>query len=190
MDPLRQDAGESGEPFSEFFRVYGEKAYNFAYRLVGNEQDARDLVQEAFARSFAHKQRYDASRPFESWLCRILHNIYLDEARRYARKHVVSIDAPAPFPDQSWDEILRAQDADPGEAMLQEEQEAMIQKALEALTVEYRTAVVLCDIEGLSYDEISRVMACPVGTVRSRIHQGRALLRRNFEKLQKGGTRQ
>ncbi len=74
MDP----AGD----FSELIRRCGEKAYNFAYRLAGNEQDARDLVKEAFTRAYEHFGSYDPDRPFDSWLLRILHTVFLDGVRR------------------------------------------------------------------------------------------------------------
>jgi RNA polymerase sigma-70 factor (ECF subfamily) len=181
MDP----AGD----FSELIRHCGEKAYNFAYRLAGNDQDARDLVQEAFSRAYSHFGSYDRSRPFDTWLLRILHNIYLDGVRRYAHGHTVSLDAPAPVEDSSWEEILPGADREPTEGLERRESDVLLQRALEEVPVHYRTAVTLCDIEGLSYDEISRVMACPIGTVRSRIHQGRTLIRKAYERLEKKGGR-
>jgi len=164
-------------------RRHGDKAYNFAYRLSGNESDARDLVQEAFSRAFEHRDRYDSSRPFEAWLIRILHNIYLDGVRRYEKSHVVSIDAPSPIEDAGWEEILPSPDSEPIDAAIQKERDHMVQNALKRLPVHYRTAVTLCDIEGLSYERIGQVMACPVGTVRSRIHQGRLMLKKTFQEL-------
>ncbi len=175
--------------FSELIAKHGEKAYNFAYRLSGNEHDARDLVQGAYAKAYAHFKDYDPNRPFDSWLCRILHNIYLDGVRLYAHGHVVSLDAPAPVDDSSWDEILPGDDPDPTAGLTRKEEDAFLQKALNSVPVHYRTAVTLCDVEGLSYEEISKIMACPVGTVRSRIHQGRALIREAYEKLERSGRK-
>ena len=82
--PSRGEPGPGGasEAFSALIRECGEKAYNFAYRLSGNEADARDLAAEAFARAYEHFGRYDPDRPFETWLFRILHNVYLDEIGR------------------------------------------------------------------------------------------------------------
>ena len=177
------------EAFSELLRLHGEKAYNFAYRLAGNEADAKDLAQEAFARAFESFESYDRSQLFEPWLLRILRNIYLDGVRRYSHGHNVSLDAPASG-DSSWEEILpAASDPEPGSGQVRTENDAMAQRALNAVPVHYRTAVTLCDIERLSYEEIARIMSCPVGTVRSRVHQGRLLIRREFEKLEKSGKR-
>ena len=175
--------------FSELLRHCGEKAYNFAYRLAGNEQDARDLVQEAFARAYEHFGSYDRSRPFEAWLLRILHNIYLDGVRRYAHGHTVSLDAPAPVEDTSGDEILPGPDAQAGAGLERRESGELLQKALLSVPVHYRTAVTLCDVEGFSYEQIGKIMACPVGTVRSRIHQGRVLVRQAYEKLEGKGEK-
>jgi RNA polymerase sigma-70 factor (ECF subfamily) len=185
----RGDDGEAPLDFSELIRKCGEKAYNFAYRLAGNESDARDLTQEAFVRAYAHLGSYDRSRPFETWLFRILQNIYLDGVRRYAHGHTVSLDAPAPVEDASWEEIIPAGDPDPGHELLKEESERLVQAALDSLPVHYKTAVVLCDREGLSYEEIGEVMACPVGTVRSRIHHGRQLVKKALEALERKGGR-
>jgi RNA polymerase sigma-70 factor (ECF subfamily) len=177
------------EDFSELIRLYGEKAYNFAFRLAGNEQDANDLLQEAFVRAFKNRHRYDPVRRFDSWLHRILHNIYLDSVKRYAHKHSVSLDVPMTPDGISWEEILPGRDSDPSDDLGRKETDSMVQSALNALPVHYRTALVLCDIEGLSYEEIAGIMACPVGTVRSRLHEGRALLKKIFEKNEKKGEK-
>jgi RNA polymerase sigma-70 factor (ECF subfamily) len=163
-----------------------DRAYNFAFRLTGNQADAHDLVQEAFARAFEHRDRYDPARPFSAWLNRILHNIFLDSVRRYDKKHNVSLDAPPPFDaDGSWTDILPGPDPEPAAALMKTEEEQMLQTAINRLPIHYRTAVTLYDIEGLSYEEISRITQCPIGTVCSRIHQGRMLLKKTLEKMNK-----
>ncbi|MDE2040102.1 MAG: RNA polymerase sigma factor [Elusimicrobia bacterium] len=181
------DTDPAGD-FSELIRLAGEKAYNFAYRLAGNEPDARDLVQEAFVRAYAHFGAYDRHRPFETWLLRILHNIYLDGVRRYAHGHTVSLDAPAPAEETSWEEILPGGDGDLTAEMERRENDALLQKAMESVPLHYRTAVTLCDMEDLSYEQIGEVMSCPVGTVRSRIHQGRILIKAAYERLERKGA--
>ncbi|MBV9081019.1 MAG: sigma-70 family RNA polymerase sigma factor [Elusimicrobia bacterium] len=170
--------------FEENVRRCNDKAYNFAFRLTGNEQDARDLVQEAFSHALEHLARYDPKRPFEPWLNRILRNIYLDSVRRYDRKHTVSLDGPSPIEDMPWENIIPGKDRTPAEQADKKETEQLVQRALDSVPVQYRTAVVLCDIEKYSYERISQILECPIGTVRSRIHQGRLLMRKSFEKLQ------
>lgn len=167
-------------------RRHGDKAYNFAYRLAGDEENARELVQAALVKAFEHRARYDSARPFDSWLMKIMQNIYLDGVRRYERTHAVSLDALVPSGESTWEERLAGPGGDPAEDAVRAETDALLQEALDALPVHYRTAVVLSDIEGLPYEKIGEIMACPIGTVRSRIHQGRVLMRRRFEELQKG----
>lgn len=178
---------DSRDNFLEMIRRHGDKAYNFAYRLSGNDDDARDLVQEAFTRAFEHRDRYDPSRPFESWVFKIMQNIYLDMVRRKENQGKVSLDSPGPGDDSGWDEVLPGPDPDPVDEALRSERDVLLQKALGMLPVHYRTAVALSDIEGLPYEQIGLVMSCPVGTVRSRIHQGRVLLRRAYRSLQQEG---
>lgn len=170
--------------FETLLQRCADKAYNFAFRLAGNDADAQDLVQEAFAKAFQHKDRYDPTRPLEAWVMRILKNVFLDGVRRYETKHKVSMDAEMPSEDGgSWSDILPGKDPEPVTEMIRSEEEARLQKALNAIPVHYRTAVVLYDLEGLSYDEIAKLMECPLGTVCSRIYQGRLLLKKILEKL-------
>ena len=175
------------QTFADLIARAGDKAYNFAYRLAGNEPDARDLVQEAFARAFEHADSYDPTRPFDSWVLRILNNVFLDSVRRHSHTRTVSLDAPAPVEDTQWADLLPGDEPVPAEELVRRESVDILQKALARLPVTYRSAVALCDIEGLSYEEIAQVMAVPVGTVRSRIHQGRTLLRKAYEELEKTG---
>jgi RNA polymerase sigma-70 factor (ECF subfamily) len=175
--------------FEAYVRQSSDKAYNFAYRLTGNESDARDLVQEAFSHALTHISKYDPTRPFEPWLNRILHNIYLDGVRRYERKHAVSLDGPSPIEDVPWENIIPGPDTSPHEHAERSETSELIQNALNSIPLPYRTAVILCDIERYSYERISEILDCPIGTVRSRIHQGRVMMKKAFEKLQSQGGR-
>ncbi len=177
------------ETFAGLIARAGDKAFNFAYRLAGNEPDARDLVQEAFTRALEHAGSYDATRPFDSWLLRILHNVFLDAMRRHSHSRTLSLDAPAPATDSAWADLLPEDEPSPPDQLVRRESVDLVQKALARLPPLYRAAVTLCDIEGLPYDEIAQVMEVPVGTVRSRIHQGRLLLRRAYEELERSGGR-
>lgn len=173
--------------FSKLIERCADKVYNFAFRLAGNEQDARDLVQEAFSHALQHIEKYDTNRPFEPWINRILKNIYLDGIRRYAHKHTISLDGPSPMEGVPWENLIPGLDQTPAECLDEKETNLLVQRALNTLPIEYRTAVTLCDIEKFSYERISEIVGCPIGTVRSRIHQGRMLMRKAFEKLSYGG---
>jgi RNA polymerase sigma-70 factor, ECF subfamily len=154
--------------WEEVVRTHSARVYRLAYRLTGNKHDAEDLTQEVFVRVFRSLSSYTPGT-FEGWLHRITTNLFLDMARRRQRIRFEGLgDETAqrlhsgPTPAQAFDE--RHLDSD-------------IAEALEALAPEYRAAVVLCDIEGLSYEEIAVTLGVKLGTVRSRIHRGRAQLR-------------
>jgi RNA polymerase sigma-70 factor (ECF subfamily) len=154
--------------WEEIAHSHGRFLYNVAYRLTGDHDDAQDLVQEVLLRV---RRGLATFRPgsLEAWLSRITTNAFLDEVRRRARRpsiRLVEEDEHALPASPGADEAARA-------AGLPDD----IQAALGALPDEYRVAVVLCDVVGLSYGEIADALDVPVGTVRSRIHRGRAQLR-------------
>lgn len=151
------------------------QAYNMAMRLASNQAEAEDLVQETYMRAFRFFHRYDQALPFTSWLYRIMTNLHIDAVRRKSRLRTVSIEQGGSEGSQTWD---FPDDAQPADRLLMESTlEEPLQLGLKAMTLEFRTAVVLADIEGLSYEEIADVMKTSVGTVRSRIHRGRKQLR-------------
>lgn len=155
--------------WEEVARVYGRKIYNFAYRLTGNPDDAHDLVQEVLLRVRRGLASYQPGS-FEGWLWRITRNAFLDDVRRKKRRPT------APLPDEvdRWD-LASSESADDAYARISLGDD--IQKALLELPVDFREAVILCDVVGLSYDEIAAAVAVPIGTVRSRIHRGRKMLK-------------
>ena len=155
--------------WEEVARVYGRKIYNFAYRLTGNPDDAHDLVQEVLLRVRRGLADYQPGS-FEGWLWRITRNAFLDDIRRQKRRPT------SPLPDEV-DRWARAssESADIEYARISLGDD--IQKALLELPIDFREAVVLCDVVGLSYEEIALAVAVPIGTVRSRIHRGRKMLR-------------
>lgn len=175
-----------GEPidYDVLLQRCADRAYNFALRLCGNDQDAQDLVQEAFMKAFVKRDRYDPNRPFESWIFKILQNIYIDGKRRYESKHTVSLDGLTPTEDDgSWAQVIPGKDPDPLEFLAKNEDEERVQRALNQIPIHYRTAVVLFDLERMSYDEMSKMLDVPMGTVAFRIHQGRALLKKILKQM-------
>jgi RNA polymerase sigma factor (sigma-70 family) len=153
-------------------RSHGRFLYTVAYRLTGNDADAQDLVQEVLLRVRRGLATY---RPgsLEAWLSRITTNAFLDETRRRKRRPT------EPLPDDP-DRVL-AGGEDAASALAAATLPDEVQEALRALPDEYRAAVVLCDVVGLPYGEIADQLGVPVGTVRSRIHRGRALLRSSLK---------
>lgn len=169
-------------PFQELLERHGDKIYNFAYRLAGNAVDASDLTQEAFRRAFVHWDGYDVTKSFSGWVCRILHNVFVDAKRRSENKTTVSLDCSynSESENSSYESVLRGPDLDPLDELVRQERGGAILQALAELPVELKTVVILCDIEGFSYEEISMTMGCPLGTVRSRLHQARIRLREKY----------
>ncbi|HEX2040181.1 MAG TPA: sigma-70 family RNA polymerase sigma factor [Acidimicrobiales bacterium] len=154
--------------WEEVARRYGRFLYTVAYRLTGNDDDAEDVVQEVLLRVRRGLETY---RPgsMEGWLSRITTNVFLDEVRRRRRRPV------DPLPRDA-EAVLPGAPA-PDDALAAEVLPEDVQQALVRLPEEFRAAVVLCDVAGLSYQEIGDALDVPIGTVRSRIHRGRALLR-------------
>ena len=160
--------GEGSPTWEEIARDYGRFLYTVAYRLAGNREDAEDLVQEVLLRVRRGLETYQPGS-MEGWLSRITTNAFLDEMRRRRRRPVELLPDE---PDRVLPSAASAEDALATEVLPDD-----VQDALRKLPDEYRAAVVLCDVVGLPYNEISQALGIPVGTVRSRIHRGRALLR-------------
>jgi len=171
--PVERGAtGADRKLFEELSQRHYRQAYHIAYRMTGSHADAEDLTQEAMIRAFNSFHRYRRDLPFANWLYRIIANLHIDELRRRPKAWIDSVeDMPglAELPDF---------DSDPADLVLSQEIDTRLQQALSLLPKEFRLAVILCDIEGLSYEEIAGVMHCSIGTVRSRIHRGRNNLRR------------
>ncbi|HXZ70734.1 MAG TPA: RNA polymerase sigma factor SigE [Streptosporangiaceae bacterium] len=155
--------------WDDLVRQHSARVYRLAYRLTGNQHDAEDLTQEVFVRVFRSLASYTPGT-FEGWLHRITTNLFLDMARRRQRIRFEGLG------DQAVG-LLRDDEPTPAQAFDARHLDTDVQQALEALAPEYRAAVVLCDIEGLSYEEIAATLGVKLGTVRSRIHRGRAQLR-------------
>lgn len=169
-------AGARRQLFESLMEQTHQQLFHLALRLTGRRADAEDLVQESFVRAYRFFHRFDESLPFSSWLYRIMTNAYIDEMRRRGRLKTSSLDEPHPETGASWD--VRDDGPSPEAMVLGGEMDADIQEALNRMTPEFRVAVLLADMQGLSYEEIAEVMKTSVGTVRSRIHRGRKQLRK------------
>ncbi|WP_239372414.1 RNA polymerase sigma factor SigE [Frankia sp. Cj5] len=154
--------------WEEVVRDHGNRVYRLAYRLTGNAHDAEDLTQDVFVRVFRSLADYTPGT-FEGWLHRITTNLFLDRMRRQQK---IRFDA---LPDDP--ERLAGREASPEAVYAESHLDADIEGALAALPPDFRAAVVLCDIEQLSYEEIAQTLGVKLGTVRSRISRGRAMLR-------------
>jgi RNA polymerase sigma factor (sigma-70 family) len=167
--PVEAVAAWTPPSWDEIVREHSARVYRLAYRLTGNQHDAEDLTQEVFVRVFRSLSSYTPGT-FEGWLHRITTNLFLDQARRKQR---IRFDG---LPDDAGDRLPGGEPG-PERAWEHNNLDYDVQHALDALPPDFRAAVVLCDIEGLSYEEIAATLDVKLGTVRSRIHRGRALLR-------------
>nr|WP_082121643.1 MULTISPECIES: RNA polymerase sigma factor SigE [Frankia] len=154
--------------WEDVVREHGNRVYRLAYRLTGNAHDAEDLTQDVFVRVFRSLADYTPGT-FEGWLHRITTNLFLDRMRRQQK---IRFDA---LPEDT--ERLAGREASPEAVYAEAHLDADVEAALAALPPDFRAAVVLCDIEQLSYEEIAQTLGVKLGTVRSRISRGRAMLR-------------
>lgn len=183
----REQPGRRAE-FDRLVERYHKQAYNIAYRMTGNHADAEDLTQEAFVRAFRFFGNYRRDWPFDNWLYKIMSNLFVDDLRRRPKAHLQSLDQPLDL-SGSGDVYLEIPDAgaNPERMVMSHELDEHIQRALNGLPNDFRMTVVLADIEGLSYEEISVAMNCSLGTVRSRLHRGRKLLRTKIAAFERDG---
>jgi RNA polymerase sigma factor (sigma-70 family) len=173
-----QEAQWNLPTWEDIVHTHSARVYRLAYRLTGNPHDAEDLTQEVFVRVFRSLSSYTPGT-FEGWLHRITTNLFLDSARRKQRIRFEGL----------ADEMahrLAGSEPTPAQAFDDSHLDDDVQAALKALPPEYRAAVVLCDIEGFSYEEIAATLGVKLGTVRSRIHRGRAQLRAALEHRRPG----
>lgn len=155
--------------WDEIVERHSDRVYRLAYRLTGDQHDAEDLTQEVFFRVFRSLSTYTPGT-FEGWLHRITTNLFLDQARRKQR---IRFDA---LSDERADR-LSSDSPSPDTAYADQRFDDDVERALATLSPDFRAAVVLCDVEGLSYEEIAVILGAKLGTVRSRIHRGRGMLR-------------
>lgn len=176
--PVEPPSAEQSAFLERAIEQYGQATYNFAYRLTGNEPDARDLTQDAFLRVYRAWRSFQPGTSFLSWIYRIVTNLYRDELRRRKGRFQAEIpedNAPQDFGGQ------RPLAVTPIEDLVEGQLGEPLARALERLSAEQRQVIVLADLEEYSYQEIAEIMGCSIGTVRSRLHRARALLRRLLE---------
>ena len=172
--------------FNQLISRWDRAVYNFVYRVVGHEEDAKDLVQETVIRVYNGLGRLNDPNKFPSWLFRIAHNVCLDRLRSGKYRPVVSTDA---LPEGGVERLiddridLLSQRVNPEDAVYRKELSAILARALQSLSEEQRTAVVMREYNGYSSREIAEILGVPVGTVRSRIFHGLRNLGRVLRRL-------
>ncbi|MGE0549557.1 MAG: sigma-70 family RNA polymerase sigma factor [Kofleriaceae bacterium] len=171
-------AREKRAEFERQALVHTDALFGAAYRLTRNARDAEDLVQDSLLRAYRFWDSFEQDSNCKAWLLRIVTNTFINEYQRKKRTREV-LDA-ASAEQHATDGVLVHEDArdrqTPERALLDRSVSDDVQRALDALPDDFRTAVVLCDVQGLSYKEIAEIMETPVGTVMSRLFRGRKLL--------------
>ena len=166
--------------FEDELLPHADALYNFAYHLTYNEEDANDLVQDTFMKAFRFINSFDSGTNAKAWLFKILKNGFINEYRR-KKKEPSKVD---------YEDIIAYQDADEDkggvaydlredifDGMMGDE----ITIALNSLPIDFKTVILLCDIEGFTYEEIAKIIDIPIGTVRSRLHRARNMLKESLK---------
>ena len=160
------------ELFENELLPHADALYNFAFHLTYNEEDANDLVQEAYLKAFKYIHHYEPGTNTKAWLFRILKNSFINDYRKTS-KQPKTIDYQELVDVHMEDEIVSSHQYDLREDIFDGTLGDEISIALNSLSIDFKTVILLCDIEGFSYEEISKILEIPIGTVRSRLHRAR-----------------
>ena len=172
-DPIKK---KRDEIFEKEFLPQMDALYNFAFHLTYNEDDANDLVQETFLKSYRFIDSYQQGTNAKAWLFKILKNGFINDYRRKS-KRPMRVDFDPMVNYSETDDDSNVQIVDLRQEMFQGLIGDEVTRALNDLPVDFRTVILLCDIEEFSYEEIAKIIDIPIGTVRSRLHRARNLLK-------------
>ena len=178
MDILAEVSSGNIDAYGKIVGRYNGRLYNFIYRFVGDRETAEDIVQETFLRAFRKRTEYRAIANFSTWLFTIAGNLAKSELRRRKRWRMFSLerdeetDTGMELPDESArpDKVAESSLAD-----------VQIQQAIASLPDNYKQVILLRDVQGMSYQEISEIVDCPVGTVKSRVNRARLKLQQKLK---------
>lgn len=177
---VRRTLAGQEDPFVALVARYQRRAFWIAFHVVGRVEDARDVVQEAFVRLFRSLDRYDYARSFYTWFYRIVMNLAIDALRKARSSRAASID-----------ELLGAlpdgREAGGDAPLERDEQNGQVWAILDKLDAKFRAVLVLRDIHGLSCREIAPMLKVTHATARWRLHRGRQMFRKHWERLERGG---
>lgn len=176
--------GDDVDLFARLLAAHQDKLYRVAYRMTGHHEDAQDLMQDALLEAYRSFRKFQRGTFFEKWLFRIMTNTFIDRQRRKKRVgHIESLDAPVPGGEHGGESLGREipdWDSDPARVALQGTFDEPVQKALDSLQPEFRMVLILSDVEGATYEDISEMMGTPIGTVRSRLHRARVAVKQTL----------
>lgn len=170
-----------GDAFAAECVTHLDALYGVACKLTRNPSEAEDLVQDTLLKAMRAQEQFNAGTNLKAWLFRILTNTFINKYRRGGLERSV-LDGPDadPLVDGWVSASTMRQLRDPEQQALLPIVEGEVQRALDELPADFKLAVILCDVEEFSYEEIAQMMGCPIGTVMSRLHRGRKLLQRSL----------
>lgn len=173
---------DKDQVFEKEFLPHIDSLYNFAIFLENNEEIAKDLLQETYLRAYKFINYYEKGTNAKAWLIRILKNTFINEYRRRS-KLPTQIDFEETYQQADEDEAGggATQNVDLRQEIYNSLVGDEITKAVNALPVDYRLIILLCDVEGFKYDEIAKIIDVPIGTVRSRLHRARNMLKEKLK---------
>ncbi len=180
--PIRNKYSEAKKVrvFDGEFMPHIDSMYNFAYRLTFDEDEAKDLVQDTYMKAFRFINSFQEGTNAKAWLYRILKNSFINDYRKKSKQ-------PAKVDYQEVEQFYNSEDT-PSSATVDLRLEATkdmigdeISNALNSLAIDFRTVIILCDLEGFTYEEMAKILDIPIGTVRSRLHRARNLLREKLD---------
>jgi RNA polymerase sigma-70 factor (ECF subfamily) len=166
--------------FEVEFLPHIDAMYNFAYRITYDEDSAKDLLQDTYYKAYKFIESFQVGTNAKAWLFRILKNSFINEFRK-KNKEPAMVDYQDVETYYNSDDVNEVITSDLRVEVLQDMIGDEVSNALNALAVDFRIVIILCDLEGFTYEEMSKILDIPIGTVRSRLHRARNLLR---EKLQ------
>ncbi len=172
---------EKVQIFEGEFMPHIDSMYNFAFKLTMDEEDAKDLVQDTYLKAFRFISSFEKGTNAKAWLFRILKNSFINDYRKKSKQ-------PAKVDYQEVETIYNSEDAnhditvDLRSETMQNRIGDEVTNALNSLAVDFRIVIILCDLEGFTYEEMAKILDIPIGTVRSRLHRARNLLKDKLKK--------
>jgi len=177
------------EAFRTIVERYQERVYNVAFQMTGSHEDSLDLAQDSFLRVFRALSSFKGDSSLGTWIHRIAHNIVIDELRKRRRRPVVAMSTDTVVITEDGEHMLEwsaPMDEAPEEQLLRAEKKREIEQALQRISPEHRSVLVMRDIEGLTYEEVAEVLGLNVGTVKSRLNRARLALREKLKVMEQG----
>jgi len=167
---------EKNAIFDGEFMPHIDSMYNFAYRLTFDEDDSKDLVQDTYLKAYRFINSFEQGTNAKAWLFRILKNSFINEYRKKS-KQPIKVDYQEVETYYNSDDVDYQSTSDLRAESIKDMLGDEISNALNSLAVDFRTVIILCDLEGFTYEEMAKILDIPIGTVRSRLHRARNLLK-------------